>query len=114
MEKPRQTSPIRLACWDLIGVLLVLAAFVLGLVNILLGKDRPSSGKWIWLGLFVVGMGISFIAEKHLRGEIWTDEELGPLRRLLDHPAWNVVMLTPFFVLLIMLSIRRLESHMAL
>jgi hypothetical protein len=112
MEKLHQTSPMRLARWDLIGGLLVLAAFVLELVNILLGKDRSSSGTWIWLGLFVVGMGISFIAEKQMRGDIWTDEELGPLRRLLDHPAWNVLVWIPIVVLLIMLSIRRLEHHM--
>jgi hypothetical protein len=105
---------MQLACWDLIGGLLVVTAFVRELVYVLLGNDRPWSGKWIWLGLSVLGMGIIFMAERQLRSEIWTDEELGPLRLLLDHPAWNVLMLTPFFVLLIMVSIRRLESHMAL
>jgi hypothetical protein len=112
MKKPRQSSPMRLACWDLIGGLLVLTGFVQELVYVLLGNDRPWSGKWIWLGPFVLGMGINFMAERQLGGEIWTDEELGPLRRLLDHPAWSVLALIPFFVLLIMLSIRRLEHHM--
>jgi hypothetical protein len=56
-------------------------------------------------------MAIIFIAERQLRGEIWTDEELGPLRRLLDHPAWNVLPLIPFVALLITLSIRRLDHH---
>jgi hypothetical protein len=48
---------------------------------------------------------------RQLQGKVWTDEELGPLRQLLDHPAWNVLVLIPFFVLLIMLSIRRLDHH---
>jgi hypothetical protein len=56
-------------------------------------------------------MGIIFMAERQLRNQAWTEEELGPLRRLLDHPAWNVLLLIPFFVLLIMLSIRRLDHH---
>ena len=103
---------MRLACWDLIGGLLVVTGFVLELVYILLGNDRPWSGKWMWLGLFVLGMGIIFMAERQLRGETWTDEELGPLRRLLDHSAWNVLVWIPIVTLLIMLSIRRLEHHM--
>jgi len=112
MKKPGQISPMRLACWDLIGGLLVVTGFVLELVYILLGNDRPWSGKWMWLGLFVLGMGIIFMAERQLRGETWTDEELGPLRRLLDHSAWNVLVWIPIVTLLIMLSIRRLEHHM--
>jgi hypothetical protein len=111
MKKPGQTSPLRLACWDLIGGLLMVTAFVQELVYVLLGNDRPWGGKWIWLGPFVLGMGIIFIAERQLRGEIWTVEELGPLRRLLDHPAWNMLAVTPFFVLLTMLSVRRLDHH---
>jgi hypothetical protein len=111
MKKPGRTSPIRLACWDLIGGLLVVTAFVQELVYVLLGNDRPWSGKWIWLGPFVLGMGIILLAERQLRGEIWTDEELGPLRRLLDHSAWNVLVGIPFFVLMILLSIRRLDHH---
>jgi hypothetical protein len=45
------------------------------------------------------------------RGKVWIDEELGPLRRLLDHPAWNVLVGIPFLILLIVLSIRRLDHH---
>jgi len=111
MKKLGQTSPMRLVCWDLIGGLLVVIGFVQEMVYVLLGNDRPWNGKWIWLGPFVLGMGIILIAERQLRGEIWSDEELGPLRRLLDHPAWNVLVLIPFFVLLIMLAIRRLDHH---
>lgn len=102
---------MRLACWDLIGGLLVVTGFVLELVYVLLGNDRTWSGKWIWLGPFVLGMFIIFMAERQLQGELWTDEELVPLRRLLDHSAWNVLVCIPFFVLLIMVSIRRLEHH---
>ena len=111
MKKPGQVSPMQLACWDLIGGLVLVTAFVQELVYVLLGNDRPWSGKWIWLGPFVLGMGIIFMAERQLRNQAWTEEELGPLRRLLDHPAWNVLLLIPFFVLLIMVSIRRLDHH---
>jgi hypothetical protein len=113
MEKLGQTSPMRLACWDLIGGLFVVAGFVQELVYVLLGNGRPGSDRWTWLVPFVIGMAIMFIAERQLRGEIWTDEELGPLRRLLAHPAWNVLIWIPIVALLIMLSIRRLENHMA-
>jgi hypothetical protein len=111
MEKLGQTSPMRLARWDLIGGLFVVAGFVQELVYVLLCNGRPGSGRWMWLGPFVLGMCIIFVAERQLRGEIWTEEDLGPLRRLLDHPAWNVLVLMPFFVLLIMLSIRRLDHY---
>jgi hypothetical protein len=113
MEKLRQTLPIRLACWDLIGGLLVVTGFAQELVYVLLSNGRPGSGRWMWLGPFFLGMAIIFIAERQLRGEIWTDEELGPLRRLLDHAAWNVLPLIPFVAMLIMFSVRRLEHHMA-
>jgi hypothetical protein len=112
MKKPGQMSPMRLACWDLIGSLLVVTAFAQTLIHVLLGSARPWSGKWIWLGPFVLGVGIVLMAERQLRDRIWTDEELGPLRRFLNHSAWNVLVLIPFFVLLIMLSIRRLDHHM--
>ncbi len=111
MKKPGQTSPMRLACWDLIGSLLIVTAFAQTLIYVLLGDARPWSGKWIWWGPFVLGLGIIFMVERQLRGAIWTDEELEPLRRLLNHPAWNVLVLIPFFVLLIMLGIRRLDHH---
>jgi hypothetical protein len=111
MKKPGQTAPMRLACWDLIGSLLVVTAFAQTLIYVLLGSAGPWSGKWIWLGPFVLGIGIIFMAERQLQGKVWTDEELGLLRQLLDHPAWNVLVLIPFFVLLIMLSIRRLDHH---
>ena len=111
MKKPGQTSPMRLACWDLVGGLLIVSAFVQELMYVLLGNGTPWTGKWIWLGPFVLGMGIIFLTERKLQAEIWTDEELAPLRRLLDQPAWNVLVLIPFFVLLIMLSIRRLDHH---
>jgi hypothetical protein len=113
MKKPGRTSPMRLACWDLIGGLLVLSAFVQEFVYVLLGNHRDWSGKWIWLGPFVLGMGIIFIAERQLQNEIWTDEELGPLRRLLDPPAWKMLPFIPIVALLTMLSIQRLERHMA-
>ena len=111
MEKLRQTSPIRLACWDLIGGLLVVAVFAQELVYVRLGNGRPGSDRWTWLVPFVIGIAIILIAERQLRGEIWTDEELGPLRRLLDHRAWNVLPLIPFVALLITLSVRRLDHH---
>jgi hypothetical protein len=112
MKKPGHWSPMRLACLDLIGGLLVVTAFAQTLIYVLLGTGMPWTGKWMWLGPLVFGMGIIFITERKLQAEIWTDEELAPLRRLLDHPAWNVLVLAPFFVLLIMLSIRRLDHHM--
>jgi hypothetical protein len=102
---------MRLACGDLVGGLLIVSAFVQELTHVLLGNGTPWTGKWIWLGPFVFGMGIIFMTERKLKAEIWTDEELAPLRRLLDHPAWNVLVFSPFFVLLIMLSIRRLDHH---
>jgi hypothetical protein len=40
MKKPGQASPLQLACWDLIGGLLVVTAFVQELVYVLLGNDR--------------------------------------------------------------------------
>jgi hypothetical protein len=49
---------------------------------------------------------------KQLGDQVWTDEELGPLRRLLDHPAWKMLPVIPIVALLIMRSIRRLEHHM--
>jgi hypothetical protein len=111
MKKPVPISPMRLACWALIGSLLVVTGFAQELIYVLLGDGRPWSGKWMWLGPFLLGTGIIVMAERQLRDKIWTDEELGPLRRLLDHPAWNVLVLIPFFVLLIMISIRRLDHH---
>jgi glycopeptide antibiotics resistance protein len=68
----------------------------------------------MWLGPFVIGMAIIFMAEKQLRDHTWTDEELGSLRRLMAHPAWNVLIWIPIIALLIMLPIRRLENHMVL
>jgi hypothetical protein len=90
---------------------LVVTAFARTLIYVLLGSARPWSGKWIWLGPFVLDMGIIFMAERQLQGKVWIDEELGPLRRLLNHPAWNVLVGIPFLILLIMLSIRRLDHH---
>jgi hypothetical protein len=114
MKKLGQTSPMRLACWNLIGILLILTGFVRELMHVLLSSGGPWSGKWIWLGPYVFGMGMILIAERQLRGQVWTDEELGPLRRLMAYPAWNVLIWIPIVALLIMLFIRRLEHHMGL
>jgi hypothetical protein len=107
MNVPESSSPKRLACWAGVGSALVASSILTVFMPIprLSGAD-DSAWAFLWKDLlrllacfvpFLIGIVILSRAERRLsrgiKNDLWTDEELEPLRRRLAHPAWTIVSL---------------------
>ncbi|WP_158793428.1 hypothetical protein [Granulicella sp. L60] len=103
MKELTQTSPMRLAGWVGAGSLLWASAFLLGFTH---APCKPigfcGEGAALWGGRLLVFLGLAcllggfalvFWAERKLKlgmkEGVWSEAELEPLRRRLDHPVWG-------------------------
>jgi hypothetical protein len=103
MKELAQTSPMRLAGWVGAGSLLSASVFALGFVHAPckpVGFCGEGAALWggrlfLFLGLACLlgGSALAFWAVGRLRRGMkegaWSDAELAPLRKRLDHPVWG-------------------------
>ena len=114
MKGALRPSPMMYASCTWVGSLLVLGVFTQVLVDVLRmvgghGTGGPFRSDRLglvgFLVAFLCGAGISLMAERRLRNgvrdQVWTEEELEPLRRRFDHPAWTVLAWVPSVMLFV-------------
>jgi hypothetical protein len=95
----RGTSPMRL-------IVLTLGAGIIGISFLLL--PLPHQDAWQWRAfysvLFACGLVVSWLSEqrikKNIRGGVWTEAQLAPVRRLVESFAWSAAIVAGFAVAL--------------
>lgn len=91
-------SPMWLAGWSGIGSLLVSGTFLLGF----LFAPGSQLGRILFLTPACAGCAITTLAQARLRkgvsGNIWADDAIEPLRKLLEYPVWTYLSVTAFCV----------------
>jgi hypothetical protein len=103
MKMPGSSSPMRLACWAVIGSVVMIGSILMVLLPT---SQLLDHSVWKNLLRFIVslvpfgfGLAISSLAEKQLRqgieNDLWREEELQPLRRWLGHPALMAALFVP-------------------
>lgn len=91
-------SPTRVTLLSIAGSTAVLGAALMGSL-----KPSPRhSVPWELLAVVLFGYAVMSVAEMHVTGGIksrqLSEVELGPLRRLVEHPAWTAVQVATMLI----------------
>jgi hypothetical protein len=91
MRLLRSSSPMQLSGWSGAGCLIYLAGYLTTSFNVL---SRGLQGL-VFLLLVGLGMAVTWLAWERLndgiRNETWTDDEIAPLRRLVERPVFTYI-----------------------